>query len=387
MSPSGLSLNFIGKMIAKKYSIKLTLKNEYEIFSNWNGLIDKAENNKNRENIKDYLKDVFSKIRPVSLIKQIASLPISNYIDLTVSRLLYRATIELGKEPILHDFETQRMGSWQHSNPSNPNIFFCFGNCYSNNPWIGVHEQIFLQEQNRIQIENMMEMVDNKDILLLDISSYEAEYMLHLSSLVHSSSKIVNTSDVNNDPVYWSKNGVLIYGQSVSSVIGRLSPHFGTEYTMWDRFGLRKLIDTSRKKDFDCFISYFSGDKDFAKRVENDLSLRGLYIWRDDNEIEIGDSFTDQVEKGLRNSYSFIVVLTHEALKRPWVKEELRAAYNLRLAEEFKILPLLYKECEIPLFLSDYKYADFRDEKRYTEQMGLLEKSIRNAVKKARNKS
>ena len=73
-------------------------------------------------------------------------------------------------------------------------------------------------------------------------------------------------------------------------------------------------------------------------------------------------------------------------LSRPWVREELNAAYNLRLAEELKILPVLYKDCEIPPFLIDYKYADFREEKRYTEQLGLLERAIRNAVKRIRRK-
>jgi hypothetical protein len=44
------------------------------------------------------------------------------------------------------------------------------------------------------------------------------------------------------------------------------------------------------------------------------------------------------------------------------------------------------KECDIPPFLIYYKYADFRDGRRYYEQMDLLERSIRNAVKRAREK-
>jgi hypothetical protein len=51
-----------------------------------------------------------------------------------------------------------------------------------------------------------------------------------------------------------------------------------------------------------------------------------------------------------------------EALSRPWLNEELRAAYLLRLASDFKIFPVLHEECALPLFLADYRYADFRDE-------------------------
>lgn len=95
---------------------------------------------------------------------------------------------------------------------------------------------------------------------------------------------------------------------------------------------------------------------------------------------------SDKIQEALKDSYSFTIILSPEALKRPWVKEELRAAYVLRLAGEFKILPVLYKECDIPPFLADYKYADFREERRFHEQIELLERSIRNAVAKARGK-
>ena len=145
-------------------------------------------------------------------------------------------------------------------------------------------------------------------------------------------------------------------------------------------------MDAIRDKYYDCFISYFSGDKDFVRRIEQDLRFREIQVWRDDSEIEVGDSISSRIEQGLSQSYSFMIVLSPEALSRAWVKEELRAAYALRLAGEFRILPVLHKECEIPPFLADYKYADFRDEKRYHEQITLLERSIKNAVKRAREK-
>jgi hypothetical protein len=81
-----------------------------------------------------------------------------------------------------------------------------------------------------------------------------------------------------------------------------------------------------------------------------------------------------------------LLVLSPEALSRPWVNEELRAAYTLRLASDFKIFPVLHKECALPLFLADYRYADFRDENRYEESLALLERSIKNTVRRALEK-
>ena len=164
-------------------------------------------------------------------------------------------------------------------------------------------------------------------------------------------------------------------------------PVFGDEYSELDMpFPAGKLVEITRLKRYDCFISYTHKDADFSSRIERDLKLRGLKIWRDKTEIEIGDSFTDKIQEGLKNSYTFAIILSKEALSRSWVLEELRAAYNLRLAEELKIMPILYKDCDIPAFLGDYKYADFREEKRYSEQITLLERAITNAVKKTRGK-
>src|SRR5205085_2435758 len=129
-----------------------------------------------------------------------------------------------------------------------------------------------------------------------------------------------------------------------------------------------------------------SDDKPFVQRVTADLQKRQIRIWRDDTEIEVGDSIGDKIEDALKRSYTFSIVLSKDALGRPWVREELRAAYNLRRADDLKILPLLYEDCEIPLFLADHKYADFREAKNYTEQIELLARSIQNAVKRARGK-
>jgi len=130
----------------------------------------------------------------------------------------------------------------------------------------------------------------------------------------------------------------------------------------------------------------FSGDKAFAIKLESDLNQRDLRPWRDEGEIEVGDSISDKLELALKDSYSFVIILSKEALQRPWVREELRAAFSLRVEEQLKILPVLYKDCEMPVILMDYKHADFREGKNYAEQLEFLARSIQNAVERARRK-
>src|SRR5882672_11018201 len=134
-------------------------------------------------------------------------------------------------------------------------------------------------------------MLRQKDLLLLEFSSHEAEKILHLEYLAGAADKVVNTHDPNNDHEYWTKRGVFLADLDTETVVDYLLPAGLKTYTFWDMpFPNRMLIDVGREKDFDSFISYFSGDKSFAHRIDSDLRQRGIRTWRANAEIEIGDS-------------------------------------------------------------------------------------------------
>ncbi len=230
-------------------------------------------------------------------------------------------------------------------------------------------------------------MVRQKDLLLLGMSAHEAEGILHLPYLSPAADKVVNTEDPTNSYQYWAKRGTYLAELPSETVINELIPYDMKSYSVMDApFPGRMLIDVMKEKEFDVFISYFTGDQNFARKIAGDLKNRNLHVWRDEGEIDIGDSISDKIQEALKSCFTFVIVLSPDALERPWVKEELRAAYNLRLAEELKILPVVYKDCELPVFLSDYRFTDFREVKNYSEQMEILSRSIDNAVKRARKK-
>jgi hypothetical protein len=381
------SLIALAKNIIKKYNLRIDPQPDTEIFRLWNHIVDEAEKRESREDLIAYARAEVSSPNVNAPYRKAANLPISNFIDLTIAHRLLPALHDLGKQPVVHSCVVGVMGMWRQRNPHTPNVFGCFESLSPGTFGGGLREQVLLNPQNHILIENVMEMAADKDLLMLDLSSHEAEFMLHSGYFVSPCAKIVNTRDIDNNSRYWTQVGAAVLDMSADDLLEYLLPRMGSEYGVMDQWVPgRKLVEITREKEFDTFMSYFSGDKPFAVRLANDLSLRGIRVWRDDNEIEIGESLTDKIQEGLKKSYTFTIILTQEALNRPWVKEELRAAYNLRLAEEFRILPVLYKDCEIPLFLGDYKNADFREEKHYSEQLGLLEKAIQSAVKRARKK-
>jgi len=377
------SLSSIAKTIVKKYKLSITPGSKLGIYKEWNNLVDIAEKSIDKQYLIEFVRELIDSSEVPEQLKRVACLPVSDFIDLTISRSLERALRFVGKTPATYAFWPQNMGMWRQRDIKSPSLFSCFDFA----SWGGIREHALLNPQNRIYIENLIEMVTDKDLLLMDVSAQEAKHMLHLDWLVSSTSKVVNTCSLHSNMEYWLQVGTIILNTPFEDLLDLLMPAFGDEYSELDMpFPAEKLVDITRLKRYDCFISYTHTDLDFSSRIERDLKLRGLKIWRDKTEIQIGDSFTDKIQEGLKNSYTFAIILSKEALSRPWVLEELKAAYNLRLAEELKIMPILYKDCDIPAFLGDYKYADFREEKRYSEQITLLERAITNAVKRARGK-
>ena len=111
------------------------------------------------------------------------------------------------------------------------------------------------------------------------------------------------------------------------------------------------------------FLSYSHGDADFVTRLEADLASNGVNVWRDIKAIAPGESITRSIEGALRNCNALVLVLSRQSMASNWVEREFRAALHLQsetLSAEPRILPCLLENCEIPVFLKDIFYADFR---------------------------
>ena len=110
------------------------------------------------------------------------------------------------------------------------------------------------------------------------------------------------------------------------------------------------------------FLSHTNIDKPFVEKLAKDLKRIGVNVWFDKWEIQVGDSITWKIEEGIRANEYLGIVLSPEALQSEWVRSELGAAWVKQMRDKkISVLPILYRACDIPLFLADRKYANFQN--------------------------
>ncbi|NTU49637.1 MAG: toll/interleukin-1 receptor domain-containing protein [Desulfobulbaceae bacterium] len=109
------------------------------------------------------------------------------------------------------------------------------------------------------------------------------------------------------------------------------------------------------------FVSYSHKDRDFVDRLCRNLLIEKVHVWMDRWELKPGDSLIDSVQNALTQSGAILVVLSKSSIESAWCKKEVAAGLIRELEGRGNlIIPILIEECEIPIFLKEKMYADFR---------------------------
>ena len=111
------------------------------------------------------------------------------------------------------------------------------------------------------------------------------------------------------------------------------------------------------------FISYSHQDKDFVDKLAANLVLHKARVWIDRWELNVGDSLIEKIQEAIQESDALIVIISSSSMKSEWCKKELSAGFLRELEEKrVVVLPLLLENCEMPIFLREKMYADFRSD-------------------------
>ncbi len=77
------------------------------------------------------------------------------------------------------------------------------------------------------------------------------------------------------------------------------------------------------------FISHSARDTDWARSFAQVLKERGVTVWFDEFDVQLGESLRDALEAGLRNSDVLVTLLDADSSSKPNLFFELGAAIGM----------------------------------------------------------
>jgi hypothetical protein len=153
---------------------------------------------------------------------------------------------------------------------------------------------------------------------------------------------------------------------------------------------MAEMIDRSnkarKKREPDLFLSHSSRDKSIVRRLAEDLCFLEVDAWLDEWELQVGDSLHDVIGGAMEKAGHVAVILGDNYADSRWARDELKQALaRERRQDQGVILPLIFGSAELPAFLEDKVYLDFR--KNYYEGLsrlaGIVHKVSRKRVEDA----
>lgn len=108
------------------------------------------------------------------------------------------------------------------------------------------------------------------------------------------------------------------------------------------------------------FISYSSLDRDFAELMKMKLENSEISVWKDVYEISPGEEWRNEIDYGLLNSDTIIIIFNQNSSKSSYVTYE----WAFGLGNGKNIIPVLTQDCEIHPRIKVLQFLDFRDQSR-----------------------
>jgi hypothetical protein len=125
------------------------------------------------------------------------------------------------------------------------------------------------------------------------------------------------------------------------------------------------------------FLSHSHKDKPFARALARALHQRGISVWIDEAEINIGESLIGKLRRAIDEVDFVVALISSSSIKSEWVKKELDVAMNQEIkSKRIKVLPILIDNCDLPGFLEGKLFGDFRNRHTRAKSIGQLVKSI-----------
>jgi hypothetical protein len=122
------------------------------------------------------------------------------------------------------------------------------------------------------------------------------------------------------------------------------------------------------------FVSYSSKDQNFVDNLYDELRKSGYRVWLNTESIPKSEMWYNELVKGLKETDLLILILSPDAVKSKWVKEEWKTFADLNK----KVLPILHRECKIPKEINKIQIINARgeDDRWYYDLLKAIEQNL-----------
>ena len=104
------------------------------------------------------------------------------------------------------------------------------------------------------------------------------------------------------------------------------------------------------------FISYAHADSAFVDRLEADLRKLGFDPWVDRQRLKGGQRWRRELQDAVKRAQVLLLVLSPDAI----ASENVQIEYDYVLELGNVVIPLYYRQCEVPMELRAIQWIDFR---------------------------
>jgi hypothetical protein len=98
---------------------------------------------------------------------------------------------------------------------------------------------------------------------------------------------------------------------------------------------------------YSCFISYSTGDQEFAERLHADLQNKGVRCWFAPHDMLAGKKLHEQIDEAIRVYERLLLILSLSSMESEWVETEIAKARRREFRENRRML--------FPVRLVDFK--------------------------------
>ncbi len=115
-------------------------------------------------------------------------------------------------------------------------------------------------------------------------------------------------------------------------------------------------------RPFAAFLSHAHADQARTDPIYRWLTdCAGLEIWYDKNEFSPSHTIPGALSAAADQCRAMLIALSRKSIESGWVREEIATAVTQRTADpDFRVIPLLLEDCDIPRELRTTRWLDLR---------------------------